>query len=256
MNSELRQIEVYDAIKKDREITVASLAERFGVSSMTIRRVLDRLEQAKLVERTYGKVRVIDTSKIETSFNERRTANLPGKQKMAEIAINFLLSRKVKSVYLDGSTSALELAKALPQSLPLTVFSNSIPLAQVLQYKPWIRTFIIGGFLDCDSFALSDISTEDQCKQIFVDATFTSCGGFSAMGMFNNGFTGAQIRRIMMKNSTVNYLLADHTKFNTQGVFLLYAWDLIDVLITDKPLPESFMQMLASQDVSVFSEMP
>lgn len=254
MNSECRQIKIYDAIRNSQEVSVTSLAERFEVSPMTIRRVLKKLEQAKLIEHSYGKVRIIDKSKIEASFDERRELNQPGKRKMAEIALGFLSSKKVKSIYLDGSTSALELAKTIPQSISLTVFTNSLPNLQVLQQKPWIKTYVIGGFVDCESYAFADISTEDLCKQFYVDASFTSCGGFSVMGMFNNGFCGAQIRRIMMKNSSINYMLADHTKLNTQGVFLLNAWDAIDVLITDQALPEEFQHVMNNHAIKVYFE--
>lgn len=251
MNSELRQIKIYDVIKNEQDVSVASLADRFHVSSMTIRRVLSKLEESKLIERSYGKAHIIDTSKTETSFATRQTFNIVAKEKIANLAIQFLLDKKIKSIYLDGSTTAAVLAKAIPQDVALTVFTNSAAVLQVLLHKPWLRTFVIGGFLDCDTYALNDISTEDQCKQIFVDATFTSCGGFSAMGMFNNGFTGAQIRRILMKNSARNFLLVDHTKFDSHGIFLLNTWDMVDVLITDEELPRSLLQILREKNVQI-----
>lgn len=256
MNSEVRQIMVYDMIKEHGEVDVSALSDHFEVSPMTMRRVLKKLEEGNLIERSYGKARVIDTSKRETSFDERLVYNQSGKARMAEIALTFLSGGKIKSFYLDGSTSAVALAKAIPKNMSFTIFTNSIPVLEVLKIKPWIKTFAIGGFLDHDSYAFNDLSSEDQCKQIFVDASFTSCGGFSEKGLFNNGFSGTQIRRIIMKNSTTNYLLADNTKFNVQGVFLLNTWEVVDTLITDQPLPEKFLQQLREYGVDCHWDTP
>ncbi len=251
MNQELRQVQLYNLIKDQREVSISSLVAHFGVSQVTIRRALKKLEEAGLVNHVYGKVHVVDTSRIESSFHERIKINHLGKQRMAAVANKLIASNNIKSIYLDGSSSALEVAKALPRDSHVTIFTNSFSILEIMKEKPQIRLFFLGGFMDWDDLSTFDITTEDQCKQIFLDATFTSCGGFSKNGTFNNGYAGAQIRRIMMKNSMQNYLLADHTKYNTQGVFMLTAWDSIDVLITDEQLPDAFLEHMRSQNVNV-----
>lgn len=251
MNNEMRQIQMYNLIKEKGEVTVASLAEQFSVSPITIRRALSKLKEAGLVNHAYGKVGIIDNSQKELTFDERVKMNQQSKVRIAWSALRYINDRGIKSIYLDGSSSVLEIAKAMNENQPLTVFTNSFYILQELKKKPRIRTFFIGGFMDWSDCSCTDITTEDMCKQFFVEATFTSCGGFSENGMFNNGYTGAQIRRIMMKNSMCNYLLADHTKFNIQGIFLLNAWDMIDVLITDEEIPESFQNSIKSSKVEI-----
>lgn len=251
MNQELRQVQLYNLIKDQQEVSIASLAAHFHVSQVTIRRTLKKLEDAGLINHVYGKVHVVDTSRTESSFRERIKINQPGKQRMALLANKLIINNNIKSIYLDGSSSALEVAKALPCDSPVTIFTNSFSILEVMKEKSQIRLFFLGGFMDWDDRSTFDMTTEDQCKQIFLDAAFTSCGGFSENGTFNNGYAGAQIRRIMMKNSLHNYLLADHTKYNNQGVFMLTAWDSIDVLITDEQLPDAFMKHMHTQNVSV-----
>lgn len=254
MNQELRQVQLYNYIKDQCEASVSSLASYFSVSQVTIRRTIKRLEDAGLVKHIYGKVYVVDTTRAETSFNERIKINQPGKQRMAIIANKLIASNNIKSLYLDGSSSALEVAKAMPLDSRVTIFTNSFSILEIMKEKPQVRLFFLGGFMDWDDRSTFDMTTEDQCKQIYLDATFTSCRGFSENGTFNNGYAGAQIRRIMMKNSLQNYLLADHTKYNAQGVFMLTAWDSIDALITDEDLPESFLQHMEAQNVRVLSK--
>lgn len=251
MNAETRLIAIYDMIKSNKEMSVNTLAQCFGASAMTIRRDLERLERSKLIERAYGKARIADESKTELSFNLRKSINLTYKQKIAMNAANFITERDVKSIYVDGSSTAMELLKVLPPNRSMTVFTNSVFALNLLQSKAWIDTFIIGGFLNREVSSMDDITSVDLCKQIYVDATFTSCSDISADGMFNNGTTGTQIRRIMMKNSQHNYLLADHTKFNSRGVFLLNTWDKVDTLITDEKPDAAFLTAVQKYGVSV-----
>jgi DeoR/GlpR family transcriptional regulator of sugar metabolism len=84
-----------------------------------------------------------------------------------------------------------------------------------------------------------------------VEATFTSCSDISVDGMFNSGTTGTEIRRVMMKNSQHNYLLADHSKFNSRGIFLLNTWDKVDTLITDEKPDAAFLGALKKYGVNV-----
>ena len=254
MNTEQRQVQMYNYIQERREVSVSLLAQQFGVSQVTIRRALKQLADAGLIVHAYGKARIADTSRTEIVFDERVKNNPQEKRHMASIAQRFILSSGIKSAYFDGSSSALAVASTLPSNSQITVFTNSYSILEMLSEKVQIRTFFLGGFMDWRDRSTADITTEDQCKQIYVDATFTSCGGFSHRGTFNNGYTGAQIRRIMMRNSGRNYLLADNSKYDSQGVFMISDWDTIDVLITDQKLPESFLECMRARNVEVYWE--
>lgn len=248
MKPEERQIAIYHMIKANKEMSIEALSERFGVSTMTIRRDLDKLEHSQLIYRVYGKVHIMDGTKVESSFSHRETINLERKQKIARTASKYL--DQIQSIYVDGSSTAYEFVKQLPD-LPLTIFTNSVAMIQLLRSKKGIRTFVIGGFLSKNLNSLDDATSVDISKQIYIDATFTSCAGFSVEGSFNNGITGSAIRRVMQKNSSCNYLLADHTKFNAQGIFLLNSWDVIDVLITDEPFDKPAMDVIRSHNVKI-----
>jgi DeoR/GlpR family transcriptional regulator of sugar metabolism len=251
MKPEARQVEIYELIKAKKSIEVASLSEILGVCPMTIRRDLQQLEDSKLIKRSYGKAQIADGSKGEISFEQRQSMNVLPKQLIASYAIEFLQDNDIRSIYVDGSSTIVEFIKILPSHYPLTIFTNSFPIISLLQAKSWVRAFIIGGFLQHDTESFDDISSVDLCRQIFVDATFSSCSGLSASGMFNNGATSSEIRRIMQKNSKKNYILADHTKFNNQGIFLLNTWEKIDFLITDEKPEDVLLVAIEQQGVKL-----
>ncbi|MCU6734392.1 DeoR/GlpR family DNA-binding transcription regulator [Diplocloster agilis] len=251
MRPESRQIEIYRLIKKSKEISIQALSEYFGVSSMTIRRDLDKLERSNLIYRTFGKVHICDETKSEYPFAQRETTNLDFKKKIAQSALKLI--GDMESIYVDGSSTAYEFVKLLPPDKRLTIFTNSVAIIELLynMQRKNFRIFVIGGFLSNNLHALDDNTSPNIIKRIFVDATFTSCAGFNADGSFNNGIVGSQILRTMFKNSSCNVLLADHTKYNAQGIFLLNSWEKINVLITDEPFETNAMNIIRNQNVKI-----
>jgi DeoR/GlpR family transcriptional regulator of sugar metabolism len=254
MKTETRQVEIYNLIKTRKSIDVVSIAELLGVSAMTIRRDLQCLETSKLIKRSYGKAQIIDGTQGEIAFEQRQNMNIPFKQKIASIAVQLLTEYNIKSIFVDSSSTILEFIKILPPYYELTVFTNSLPAINNLQDKPWIKLFIIGGFYRSETVSFDDLSSTDLCRHIFVDATFTSCSGLTEEGIFNSGANNSEIRRIMQMNSKFNFILADHTKFNHQGIFRLNTWEKIDTLITDEKPADAFIRSLEQQKVQIIWE--
>ncbi len=249
MNIEERRMHIYNLIKNQKEVIVAELADYFAVSTMTIRRDLDSLEDAGLIRREYGKALLVDDTVNETNFHFRSQSNHSAKIQIAALAARHL--KNASSIYIDGSSTAYEFIKALPPDRHLTVFTNSAIALQYLSSFQSINVFVMGGLLARDNNTLDSEITVNIAKNIFVDAAVISCSGFSAQGFFNNGITGSQIKKIMLENSQHNYLLADYSKFNTQGVFLINTWDAIDTLICDRPFDEKTRQSIANCDVEI-----
>lgn len=250
MKTEERRKLIYNIIKSNEEISVVSLASRFNVSAMTIRRDLNSLEESKLINRTYGKAHIIDKNRQEFSFEQRRNTNSDLKQKIARTALNLL--EDATSIYVDGSSTVTELLKILPDNRSYTIFTNSFEALKILCQRPWIRTYAIGGFLGPDNNTFDDSSSIGITKQIYVDIALTSCSCFSSNGVFNDGNTGTQIKRIMLNNSAQNILLADHTKANSQGLFLLNSWASVHCLVTDCELDPSLLDTIKSYNTQIF----
>lgn len=251
MNLDKRLIDIYSYVRDHGETSISDLVNHFKVSPITIRRALKPLEAAGLLEHLYGKARIIDTEQKEKNFSERMVANHSAKQYIARLALSHIVNNSYKSIFVDGSTSVLELVRLLPVNNSLTVFTNSFPILEALREKTSVQSFFIGGFVDWQEQCASGEIAEDMCKGIYVDATITSCGGFSEVGTVNNGYVGSPIRRIMMMNCSNNILLADNSKFNRKGIFKLMDWSNLSTLITDRALPESFCNTMQQQNVTV-----
>ena len=82
MNIEQRRMRIYNLIKVKREVIVAELADYFAVSTMTIRRDLDSLENSGLIRREYGKALLVDDTVNETNFHSRSQNNHSAKMQI------------------------------------------------------------------------------------------------------------------------------------------------------------------------------
>ena len=253
MKAASRQSLIYDYVKKHQEVSINYIAKYFNISPMTVRRYLDKLEKNGLICRKYGKAIIADNSKGEFSFSSRSLTNIESKKIIASLALEFLMN--VSSVFLDASSTALELLKILPKSKTLTIYAVNAAIFNYLKDYPNITLFIMGGYLSkSDGITLDSEMTVNNARQIFVDASFISCGGFSCEGFFDNATTGIEVKRTMLENSACNYLLADHTKFNSNGIFLVDNWAPIHTLICDSPFDKKTEGLLVNKGVQVIYE--
>lgn len=250
MKSASRQSLIYEYIKKHNEVSINCIAEYFNISAVTVRRYVDKLEENGLICRKYGKALIADKSKAEFSFYSRSQKNIEYKQTIAHTALPYLL--EADSVFLDASTTSMELLKCLPRSKTLTIYAANTEVVKTLESYPNIKLFIMGGYLSkSDGITLDSEITLNIARQIFVDACFISCGGFSADGFFDNATTGIEVKRAMLENSAHNYLLADHTKFNAKGIFKVDTWNPIQTLICDGSFDKKTEYILKGRGVSI-----
>lgn len=114
------------------------MAAALGVSQMTIRRDLDRLEADGYVRRTHGGAVLAERLVFEFGFAARRQANYAGKAAIAAAAVK-LIRTNVRLI-LDAGTTTLELARLLPAIPDLTVITPSPAVAEREPYKESFET--------------------------------------------------------------------------------------------------------------------
>src|ERR1700685_813753 len=85
-SSENRQSEILLHVKEKGAASIGEIAERFGVSEMTVRRVLHRLADGALVIRTPGAAMVAPAGSMERTFVERSEKMASAKDALGRVA--------------------------------------------------------------------------------------------------------------------------------------------------------------------------
>jgi len=124
---------------------VSELAERLGVSEMTVRRDLRELEGQGALARVHGGA--VASSSLR--FGSRLAQHQREKQVAARKLIDLLPARG--AIYLDGSTTIYHLAEALAKRDGLLVATNNLDTFLRVAAYPGCEAVLIGGQLNRDT---------------------------------------------------------------------------------------------------------
>ena len=106
-----REDEIMALLADSEYATVDYLVKKINISASSIRRDLKNLEERGLVIRSYGGVKLAETTGKHIPFSLRSHENIAQKKQMAAAAIKLL--HPGETVFIDGSSTALALAQRM-----------------------------------------------------------------------------------------------------------------------------------------------
>ncbi|MCW3791982.1 DeoR/GlpR family DNA-binding transcription regulator [Paenibacillus sp. LS1] len=230
---------------------VTELSERCGVTEETIRRDLDKLEQAGRLRRSHGgavSVKYKEELQSEIPYPERAVAHVEEKRRIAIEAVKMVESGD--RIALDASTTAWYMAAGLP-NIPLTVLTNSIKVAAELSNKEQIRVIATGGQLASKSLSFVGPLAERSLDAYHVDKVFLSCKGVHlTKGISESNELQALVKQKMIHIADEVILLADSSKFNIQAFTRVAEMSSVGKVITDQGVDEEQVSALIEQNIT------
>ena len=164
---------ILEKLQTERRVVVSELSQLYEVSEETIRRDLDKLEKEGLATKSYGGAVINENVSIDLPFNIRKNQNVGGKQKMAEIVAEMV--QDGDHIFLDASTTAVFIAKALKDKERLTVITNSMEILIELSDVSGWNIISTGGVMKEGYLAFLGSRTEEVIRSYYVDKVFFSC---------------------------------------------------------------------------------
>ena len=225
--------------------TVAELAEVVGASEPTVRRDLLALEQTGALVRTHGGARIAEVSGAEVAFETREQINLGAKRAIGEAAHARL--RPGTAVFLDAGTTVLQLARCLRlHPLPLRVFTNCLPVAQLLLPVPGLTITLLGGTLRAQNASVVGTLAEDALERLWFDQVFVGAGAVSEAGEITSADEQeARINRRTLTRGAEVALMADADKFGPRLTYQVAPLPRGLHVITDARLAPDWQARLA-----------
>lgn len=239
---------ILTALQEDKRVLVADLSQRYDVSEETIRRDLEKLEKEGYVKKTYGGAVINEDTNVDLPFMIRKKKNVIGKQRIAELAAE--LVEDGDRVMLDGSSTAVFIAKRLKTKRNLTVITNSIEILIELSDVSGWKIMSTGGTMKEGSLALEGHQTERMLGSYHVDKAFVSCKGVDA----KNGITDlsesyAAAKKLMLDAADKRILAVDSTKFDCVSFTRIVNFDGITTILTDKEPSAAWKQFFAGAGI-------
>ncbi|MCZ1268849.1 MULTISPECIES: DeoR/GlpR family DNA-binding transcription regulator [Paenibacillus] len=241
---------IVEMVNVKGSMRVSELSEHCRVTEETIRRDLDRLEQAGRLRRSHGGAVSVKEEQPEIPYRVRETTHAEEKKRIAQSALSMI--RPGDRILLDASTTAGYMAANMPD-MPLTVLTNSIQVATELSSREKIEVISTGGQLAQRSLSFVGPLAERSLETYHVDKLFLSCKGvhLEGGGISESNELQARLKQKMVGISDQVILLADTSKFGVRAFARVTGLNAVHAVITDQSLGDDLIERLNSYDISI-----
>ncbi|MDR6553443.1 DeoR/GlpR family DNA-binding transcription regulator [Paenibacillus qinlingensis] len=256
-----RFAQILDLINQNSDqVTIEHFCTELGVSPATVRRDLAHLQETGMIMRVSGGAVRIEPVSAATSVSDSHGVPteqesdilIEEKRRIAQAAV--ALIEPGDTVFIDGGTTNLEIARKIAELSHVSVITTSIQAAYILSANPEISVIVCGGHMREIEAAESTIAplAEKVIAHFRANMCFLSTLGIHT----KNGITTpylftAQLKRLMMQSSAKSVLVTDHTKFGKTYSAFVCPVEQFDYIITGASSPEDDVAALQAKGVSV-----
>lgn len=240
MIKEERYDKILAILEEEQYISAAKLSKILYVSLPTIRRDLTELVRRHQIIRSHGGAKKIHSEHIVTPLNFRKTVHSAEKRALCRRAASLVNDNDI--IFIDSSTTTLQMADFLSEKKGITVITNGIPIATLL-VKKGIKTYCTGGEIFENSMAHFGSFAEDFIQRFNIDTLFFSCHGVSEKGMLTDpSLPETQIRKVAINQSKKTVFLCDETKLSLSTPYNLVPIQTLDHIITNSTTIYNYLQ--------------
>lgn len=249
LRPEDRRERILKEINSNPALRIRELARNLRVSTETIRRDLDLLQEKQLVQRHYGGA-IAKPVGSEPPWSDRLQSFADRKVAIARAAMKLLSDKDV--VMLGVGATAYTFAKQLAaENRRLTIFTNNVAAGTCFPPDSRTRVVIAPGEYDAAEGCTWGPETTSFISKFRFDTALLSVTGLSPLGGTEVVSGIAWAERSIIAQSRRNVLMVDHSKFGTTALELVCTLKEIDVLVTDV-LPEGeLLESLREADVEI-----
>jgi len=236
-----RQARILDEVQRAGGVRVSDLTRVLGVSDMTVRRDLKTMARQGLVAKVHGGATATfgGPSTEEPGFEVKSVRNPVEKQAIA--ARMAQLVQPASAIALTAGTTTWTVARYLVDVPQLTVVTNSLRVAEVLQQQQRSdRTVVLTGGVRTPSDALVGPVAVSTIRSLNVDLVIMGVHGVDARaGLTTPNLLEAETNRAFREATRRLAVVADHSKWGVVGLSQIGALTEVDILVTDDGLDSS-----------------
>ena len=222
-----RQKAIISMTEEAGEITIKELAQKLGVSEMTVHRDLDLLQKERYVYKKRGAAVFIESADREKSdfyAEEKRTIG----RKAAELVPNGA------SIIFDNSTTSLECARFLDPEGKYTFYTTNLETAEILANYQGSVLYCSGGYYFPDSKGFVGAQAEAFIASIKADVCFIGASGITPDGTTTPYPMHTALQKAIIASAKTKILVCDHSKFDKHAIEKICSLSEIDMIVTDE----------------------
>jgi DeoR/GlpR family transcriptional regulator of sugar metabolism len=230
-----------DRLRRDGRLVAKDLALELGVSEDSVRRDLRELAAAGLCQRVYGGA--LPVSPAIADYATRTGLAPESKERVATVAAKLI--QPGSTVILDGGTTALAVAHALPAELSAYVITHSPTVAVALVDHPTVDVYLLGGRLFKHSAVTCGAAAAEAAQAVQADVFLLGVTGVHHQAGLTTGDPDeAAMKRTLANRAADTYVLASHEKIGSASPFTVLPLSSVSGIITDAPSDHPVLQEL------------
>jgi len=232
--------------------SVEQLSKLLISSPATVRRDLIELEHANQLIRVHGGVKPADaTTSLTTRLRgstlsqnlERHTTQ---KQAIGKAAAT--LCQDGESIIINGGSTTYEMCAHLQQN-GMQVLTNSFPIATRLLHQSHHRVYLTGGEIYREQEIVLSPYSDTTASHFIASKLFISAQSVTQRGLLETDSRLIRAEQELLEQAEMVVLLADSSKFNSQGNLLLCPLERVGLVVTDSGIQASSLAMLKENDI-------
>ena len=237
-----------DKLRTDGRLVAKDLASELGVSEDSVRRDLREMAAAGLCQRVYGGA--LPVSPALADYTGRRQVAVDSKNRIAAHAAGLI--QPGATVILDGGTTTLQVARALPRDLTATVVTHSPTVAAALIDHPDVEVYLLGGRLLKHSMVTCGAAAVEAAQAVSADLFLLGVTGVHhEAGLTTGDSDEAAMKRALSRRAADTYVLASAEKIGAASRFLVLPLADVTGIVTDVDPAEPALQRLIDAGVTV-----
>jgi DeoR family fructose operon transcriptional repressor len=243
-----RQQQIAQRLRVEGEVKISDLKEDLAVTDMTIRRDLEKLEAAGIAKRTFGGAIIMGS---DVAITDRSAMRMEEKSRIGKLAVQLI--RDGDSIFLDGGTTTLQVAKYMVPHAKITVVTNALNIATELLGKN-IPTIVTGGVMLETTASLVGPMAVEAISQMAFDRVFLGATGIHhAHGFSNSNMYEAEIKKLAIQRAAEVNVVIDHSKFGLRELVSFASLSLVHRICTDRMPEDALLEACEEAGVEVMT---
>jgi DeoR family transcriptional regulator of aga operon len=247
-----RRERIVALLREKGSVQIPALAERFRVSTQTLRKDLNFLDDKGICTRSSGGaiLRRVGPSPTEEAIDVKRTLFAAEKSRIGRAAAALIGDQD--SVLLDSGTTTLQVARHIEPSASRVVVTSDVGILNELVSRESVQVVFLGGTLRRKNLSFYGTQTERALQDLHVDKLFLAADGFDIeKGLTTHFEPEALLNRMMCKAASEIIMVADSSKFGRICLHKILEPQGIAKVVTDSGIPDSAREALTRIGVEV-----
>lgn len=255
MNARQRHQKILQLLSEQPIVSVAELEQALDTSIATVRRDINTLSRAKLVQKIRGGIEALSDSNplqqrlVGEAFVSSDNVHVRKKRAIAREAV--ALCSDGEAIIINGGTTTHRMAEFM-EDLCMHVLTNSFTMADHLLRRSRNHVMLPGGEVFREqNIVLSPYEEDTMSDRFYASKMFMGAFAVRQQGLIETDPLLIKAEQKLIKQTEELIVLVDSSKFATHGSLILCPLERVSTAITDEGVPEQALEMLDRAGVRV-----